>query len=101
MLCLFKILTKVSVYMFYQFICLCTKGLGSKIFVLFKFLNSFLVSCNVSSADNLCKQLGPRSGQTERRSLAGSKLFDTLMVFLKDFLNRLILKQISRQVNIR
>ena len=30
----------------------------------------------VSSADNLCKQFGPRSG---------SKLFDTLIVFLKEF----------------
>ena len=27
-------------------------------------------------SDNLCKQIGPRTG---------SKLFDTLMVFLKDF----------------
>ena len=36
------------------------------------------------SADNLCKQFGPRSG---------SKLFDTLMVFLKEFLKKLILKK--------
>ena len=87
--------------MFYQFIYLCTKGFGSKIFVLFKCLNSFLASGNVLSADNLCKQLGPRSGLTEPRSLARSKLFDTLMVFLKEFSKILILKQISRQVNVR
>ena len=37
------------------------------------------------SADNLCKQFGPRSGLTKRRAWSGSKLFDTLMVFLKDF----------------
>ena len=38
----------------------------------------------VSSADNLGKQFGPRSG---------SKLFDTLMVFLKEFFQKLILKK--------
>ena len=40
----------------------------------------------VSSADNLFKQFGSRSGPTFRRSWSGSKLFDTLIVFLKDFL---------------
>ena len=39
----------------------------------------------MSSADDFCKQLGPRSGPTERRSWPGSKQFDTLMVFLKKF----------------
>ena len=34
----------------------------------------------VSSDDNFCKQFGSRSGPTRSRS----KLFDTLMVFLKD-----------------
>ena len=37
----------------------------------------------LSSADNLCKQIGPN--QARRRAWSGSKLFDTLMVFLKDF----------------
>ena len=36
------------------------------------------------SADNLCKQFGARSGPTEPRS----KLFDTLIVFLKEFLEK-------------
>ena len=36
----------------------------------------------VSSADSLCKQFGPRSGPTKCRAWSGSKLFDTLMVFL-------------------
>ena len=39
----------------------------------------------VLSADNLCKQFGPRSGLTKRQTSSGFKLFDTLMVFLKEF----------------
>ena len=38
-----------------------------------------------SSADNLCKQFRPRSSLTECRSWSGSKQFDTLKVFLKEF----------------
>ena len=38
----------------------------------------------VAPADNFCKQLGPRSGPTKCRALSWSKLFDTLMVFLKE-----------------
>ena len=37
------------------------------------------------SADNLCEQFWPRSGLTQCRSWSGSKLSDTLIVFLKDF----------------
>ena len=52
--------------------------------------NSILTLCLlVLSSDDLCKQFGSRSGlmirQTNRRAGSGSKLFDTLMVFLKDF----------------
>ena len=50
------------------------------------------------SADNLCKQLGFRSGPTKCRTWSGSKLFDTLMVLL-NFLKKLILKIISRRQN--
>ena len=39
----------------------------------------FTLGLLVSSADNLCKQFGPRS------ALSGSELFDTMMVFLKEF----------------
>ena len=39
----------------------------------------------VSSADNLCRQSGPRSFPKEHRTWSASKLFDTLGVFLKDF----------------
>ena len=37
----------------------------------------------VSSADNVCKQFGPRSGPTKCRAWSGSRLFETLMVFQK------------------
>ena len=37
----------------------------------------------MSSADSLCKQVGPRSGQMKSRACSGSKLFDTFMEFLK------------------
>ena len=40
------------------------------------------------SADNLCKQFGSRSGPTKCRAWSGSKLFDTLMVFLKEFFEK-------------
>ena len=39
----------------------------------------------MSSADNFGKQFGPRSGPTNRRAWSGSKLFDILIVFLKEF----------------
>ena len=39
----------------------------------------------LSSADNLGKQFGPRSGPTIHRACSGSKLFDIPMVFLKEF----------------
>ena len=39
----------------------------------------------VSSADNLGKQLGPKSGPTNRRTRLGSKLFDILIVLVKVF----------------
>ena len=42
----------------------------------------------VSSADDLCKQIGPRSGPTKCRAWSWSKLFDTLMVFLKEFFEK-------------
>ena len=37
------------------------------------------------SADCLCKQFEPRSGLTKLGPWSGSKLFDTLTVFLKEF----------------
>ena len=50
----------------------------------------------LSSADNLCKQFVPRTGPTKCWALSGSKLFDTLIVFLKEFFGKLILKKSRR-----
>ena len=52
-------------------------------------INSFLHKWRLlSSADNLCKQFGPRSGKTKCRAWSRSKLLDTQMVFLKDFFEK-------------
>ena len=66
-------------------------------------INSFPTSGNfffLSSADNLCKQFGPRSGSMFYQAWSGSKLFDTLMVFWKIFLKLLIKKKICRRQKI-
>ena len=42
----------------------------------------------MSSADNFCKQFGPRPGQIKHLARSGSKLFDTLIVFLKEFFEK-------------
>ena len=46
----------------------------------YKYQVELNLSLQVLSADNLCKQFGPRSGPLKM----GSKLFDILMVFLKE-----------------
>ena len=49
----------------------------------------FPCRCHIlPSAENLCKQFGPRSGPTECRSWSGSKPFDTLIVFLKECIKK-------------
>ena len=45
------------------------------------------------SADNLCKQFGPRSGLAVCPSWSVSKLFDSLMVFQKNFFEKLFKKK--------
>ena len=45
----------------------------------FLWFKSYLL---VSSADNFCKQFGPRSGPTKCCVRSSFKLFDTLMVYL-------------------
>ena len=42
----------------------------------------------MSSADSLCKQFGPRPGLTKCRAWSESKLFETLMGFLKEFFKK-------------
>ena len=39
-------------------------------------------------ANNFCKQFGHRSGPNACRAWSGSKLFDILMVFLKEFFEK-------------
>ena len=63
---------------------------------MFKQVAAFKNACNsfvlllqeMLSADNLCQQFEPRPGPTECWSCSGSKLFDTLIVFLKEFLEK-------------
>ena len=43
----------------------------------------------MSFADNFCKQFGPRLGPTQCRAWSGSKLFDTLIAFQKEFFEKL------------
>ena len=58
-----------------------------KIFVNWGYVSRYgLTFCLlVISADNFCKQFGPRSGQTKCWAWSGSELLDTLMVFLEVF----------------
>ena len=46
-------------------------------------------SLPTSVADSLCKQFAPRPGSTKHLAWSGSKLFDTLMVFLKELLEKI------------
>ena len=43
----------------------------------------------VSSADNFCKQFRSRSGLTKCQAWSGSKLFDTLIKYLKEFFQKI------------
>ena len=52
------------------------------------FFEPLTVCLPVSSAYYLGKQFGPRSGPANRRACSGSKLFDILMVFLKEFFQK-------------
>ena len=50
--------------------------------------NALTLCLQVSSADNLRKQFGPRPGQTICLAWSGSKLSDALMVLLKEFFEK-------------
>ena len=60
----------------------------------YKISQFYLVSRSIT--DYFCKQFEHRSGQTECRFCSKSKHFDTLIVFSKDFLKKLLLKKVSR-----
>ena len=51
-------------------------------------LYSLLYFYLLTSADNLCKQFGPRAGLTKCRSWSGFELFDTMIVLLKEFFEK-------------
>ena len=51
------------------------------------------------SADNLCKQFGPRSDPTNCCPQSGSNLFDTQMVFLEAFLEKSDFKENQQTIN--
>ena len=55
------------------------------------FLNSLPPS--VICLINLCKHFGPRSGQIKCRAQSGSKLFVTLMVFMKEIFEKVYLEK--------
>ena len=59
---------------------------------------TYTVTFILTSAYNLYKLCASRSGPTERRAWSGSKLFDTLVVLLKYFLEK-VKKLIFKQVN--
>ena len=51
--------------------------------------NFVLVFCLLlSSANNICKQLEPRQGSTFYRASSGYKLYDTLIVLLEEFFEK-------------
>ena len=50
------------------------------------------------SADNFCKQFGPRSVPTKCRAWSGSKLFDALKEILKEFFQKVDFEKNSADV---
>ena len=62
-------------------------------FPLYKKKISYLFPCKqwlLPSADNLCKEFGPRSGLTKQQSSSEFKQLDTEIVLLKEFFEKLI-----------
>ena len=61
-------------------------------------INSLPLLMTFLSADNVLKQLQPRSGPTKHQVRFRSKLFDSLMVFLREnFEKKFILKKKKKQ----
>ena len=49
----------------------------------------------VLPGDNICQQFGPRSGPMKCQARSGSKLFDSLILFLKEFLGKIYFEKHS------
>ena len=56
--------------------------------------NELTLDLLVLSSDSFCKQFGPKSGLAECRAWFGSKLFDILIIFLKEFFDKYDFKKI-------
>ena len=67
-----------------------TSYLHMKTFVVIYENISFFIASSyfLSSSDNLCKQFGLRLELKECPSWSGSKQFDTLILFLKEFFEK-------------
>ena len=61
---------------------LCGISSASSLFVKVHSIKRVSLWLQVSSADDLCKQFGPRSGPTKSRAWSGSKLFDYVMTLM-------------------
>ena len=53
----------------------------------------FNICTQVLSAENLCKPFGPKAGRTFCRTCSGSKLSETVIVFLNSILKKLFLRK--------
>ena len=62
-------------------------------------MNSLWINQQVSCADYFCKQFGPRSGPTKWWDSSGSKLFATLMVFLKEYFENFDFEKYQQTTN--
>ena len=100
MLLYFKDFEILKILIYKKCICQCTRGGGSKgtadlqkhlanllsdMLVIGCFISFLAFGEILSSADDICKQFGSRSGPTQGRAWSGSKLLDTLMLFPKKY----------------
>ena len=85
----YNFLTQKSFYGWGNYSCLWHVQCHLKVIVHYS-VSLVLTLCQhlVSSSVNICKQFGPRSGSTLCRAWSGSILFDTLMLFQKEFFEK-------------
>ena len=103
MLLYFKDFEILKILIYKKCICQCTRGGGwkgtadlqkyfanllSDMLVIGCFISFHAFAEISSSADDIQKQFGSRSGPTQRRAWSGSKLFDTLILFPKEFFEK-------------
>ena len=84
----YNFLTQKSFYGRGNYSCLWHVQCHLKVIVHYSVSLALSLCLPVSSAVNICKQYGPRSGATKHRAWSGSILFDTLMVFQKEFFEK-------------